>query len=176
MLKGNAVVVEWLTSPFAYCRDEAFREAFLALAQRACDRRLIGRHYYHLAANQLDRLQVDQITIPLKKLFYSLRPLMALKWLDENPQASVAPMHFPSLCAGVELSASVRQDIDELMARKAETREMGSGPIPPSIRAFLNAEFDAAKSWRDSEVAERPEIQPDIDAFWREWTDRLALA
>ncbi len=34
LLKGNAVVVEWLTSPIIYGADDAFRSELLALAHR----------------------------------------------------------------------------------------------------------------------------------------------
>jgi predicted nucleotidyltransferase len=42
MLKGNAVVLEWLRSPIAYRCDPSFRDCFLALARDCADRRLIG--------------------------------------------------------------------------------------------------------------------------------------
>src|SRR4029079_5853412 len=34
LLKGNAVVIEWLTSPIIYTADEQFRDTFLSLAER----------------------------------------------------------------------------------------------------------------------------------------------
>src|SRR5580700_6481627 len=37
LLKGNAVVIEWLTSPISYRTDPEFRDAFLALARNVAD-------------------------------------------------------------------------------------------------------------------------------------------
>lgn len=174
LLKGNVVVVEWLTSPLTYQCDTTFREAFAKLADQVADRALTGRHYYHLAANHLERFLATPERVPLKKLFYALRPLMALKWLDENPNSAIAPMNFPTLCAGVTLEPAVVGAIDELLARKAETRELGEGEIPAPIRTFLAAEYPRAQTWRDGAEARRPGSERLLDDFWREWSHRLA--
>ncbi len=176
LLKGNVVVVEWLTSPLTYKRDSEFRAAFLELADEVADRALTGRHYYHLAANQLDRFMTTPDRVPLKKLFYALRPLMALKWLDENPSSAIAPMNFPTLCAGVPLEPAVVDAIQALIARKAETRELGEGPIPGPILAFLTAEFSRAQNRLDATEARRPGSEQLVDDFWRNWSHRLAPA
>jgi predicted nucleotidyltransferase len=176
LLKGNVVVVEWLTSPLTYQCDTEFRQAFLKLGEEVADRALTGRHYYHLAANQLDRFLTTPDLVPLKKLFYALRPLMALKWLDENPNSAIAPMNFLTLCAGVPLEPSVIDAIQALIARKAETRELGEGPIPGPILAFLAAEFSRAQIWRDGVEARQPGSERLVDDFWREWSHRLAPA
>lgn len=52
LLKGNAVVIEWLCSPIAYRGDAAFRDGLLELARRHADRKMIGRHYLHLGERQ----------------------------------------------------------------------------------------------------------------------------
>ena len=36
-------------------------------------------------------------------------------------------------------------EIGDLLARKATTREMGEGAVPPSIQALIRQEFDAAR-------------------------------
>jgi predicted nucleotidyltransferase len=176
LLKGNVVVVEWLTSPLVYQCNSEFREAFLKLADEVADRALTGRHYYHLAANHLDRFLTTPDRVPLKKLFYALRPLMALKWLDENPNSAIAPMNFLTLCAGVPLEPSVVAAIQALIARKAETRELGEGPVPGPILAFLAAEFPRAQIWRGGAAARRPGSERLVDDFWRNWSHRLEPA
>ena len=44
-------------------------------------------------------------------------------------------MHFPTLVAQIELPASVAALVDELLARKAVTRELGTGALPGLIAA-----------------------------------------
>lgn len=145
LLKGNAVIIEWLTSPIAYGVDPVFRQAFLDLARDVADRRLIARHYLHLGERQRRTYFADDRTVALKKLFYALRPAAALRWLSHHPDEAVAPMHFPTLLQGCDAPPAVVEIISELMARKAVTRELGSGQVPEPILAFIDGELAAAQ-------------------------------
>jgi uncharacterized protein len=99
LMKGNAVIIEWLTSPLVYCGDEEFRSSLLALARAVADRDLVIRHCLHLSEEFRRRHLSDPAAVPLKKLFYTLRPAAAIRWLARHPEAAVAPMHFPTLIA-----------------------------------------------------------------------------
>ena len=145
LLKGNAVIIEWLTSPIVYQAKEDFRPAMLALAMDLADRRLIARHYFHLARRTRAQWLSDPEQVVLKKLFYVLRPVLALRWLRLHRQANVAPMHFPTLCAQSGLDGLVRSDIERLLALKAETREMGAGVAPGPILDLIAAELEIAE-------------------------------
>ncbi|MGF7150888.1 hypothetical protein FHS96_004549 [Sphingomonas zeicaulis] len=144
LLKGNAVVIEWLRSPIVYRGDATFRDGMLALAERHTDRVAIARHYLHLGERQRNTYFADHKHVALKKLFYSLRPAAALRWLRLHPDARIAPMHFPTLLDECEPPAEVREIAGELIARKAVTRELGAGPLPDPIRIFIDAEFETA--------------------------------
>ena len=144
LLKGNAVIVEWLTSPIIYTADEWFRREFTALAQRRLDRNLVAKHYLHLGERQRRAYFQDGKNFRLKKLFYSLRPAAALRWLRQRPEQAVAPMHFQTLMAECDPPSAVAALIEKLIAQKAETRELGEGELPPEIAAFIDREFVAA--------------------------------
>jgi uncharacterized protein len=90
-LKGNAVVIEWLTSPFVYAGDAAFRQEALALAQRAARPAAIARHYLHLGERQRRTYFADTRAVELKRLFYALRPALALRWLRLHPGGQSRP-------------------------------------------------------------------------------------
>src|SRR5262245_5799767 len=92
LLKGNAVVIEWLTSPFVYAGDAGFRDQALALARQVARPAAIAWHYLHLGERQRRTYFADARAVPIKKLFYALRPAVALRWLRLNPGAAVAPM------------------------------------------------------------------------------------
>ncbi|APH74318.1 hypothetical protein BSQ44_00715 [Aquibium oceanicum] len=178
LIRGNAVIIEWLTSPFAYREHPEFRAGFLDLAEDVADRSLVARHYFHLAEGQSVRfLDNPDGEVALKKLLYVLRPLMALRWLSARPDAAVAPMNFGLLLDGVDLSADVRQDISDLLERKRTTRELGTGKIPGSIHEFISGtlrdmeDFREAPAEKDTEAGERA-----ADDFWRNWTERLSPA
>ena len=145
MLKGNAVVLEWLSSPIAYRCEPEFRASFLALARDCTNRRLIGRHYLHLGERQRRTYFRDAKSVALKKLFYALRPAAAIRWLRLHADEAVPPMHFPTLLAECEPSPDVAAISAELIARKAETRELGTGPLPEAIATFIEQEFAAAR-------------------------------
>jgi len=173
MLRGNAVIVEWLNSPYAYCEVPGFRDEFLSLAGRICDRQLIGKHYYYLARDQIHRALKSPDQVPLKKTFYALRPLLALRWLEAHPDAPYPPMNFHDLCAGVELPVDVRTPLDRLLDAKKRTRELGTGRLDPVLYDFLVTSFERAEPWRLSKPVP-PDKKQEADAFWRTWLDRLA--
>lgn len=145
LLKGNAVVIEWLTSPIVYTGDAWFAETFLALARCVASRPEIARHYLHLGERQRRTHFADGKSVPLKKIFYALRPAAALRWLRARPQEAVAPMHFPTLLAECDAPRVVIELTAELIARKAYTRELGEGPLPAPVAAFIDGEFAAAR-------------------------------
>jgi predicted nucleotidyltransferase len=174
LLKGNAVVIEWLTSPIIYGADAAFRSDFQALAARLADRQLVGRHYLHLGERQRRAYFADGTLIPLKKLFYALRPAAALRWLRYHPSEAVAPMHFQTLLRGCDAPAEVLTLVDDLTARKAITRELGTGELPAPIASFVDAEFAAARDV--FETGPRPataEARAEAQAFFHETLARF---
>jgi predicted nucleotidyltransferase len=168
MLKGNAVVLEWLRSPIAYRCNPEFRDGFLALARECADRRLIGRHYLHLGERQRRTYFGGGKTLALKKLFYALRPAAALRWLRLRPEEALPPMHFPTLMAECEPGEEVAAITADLIARKAETREIGTGPLPDPVRAFIKEEFEAASElFATGPVKPSREAREKADTFFR---------
>ena len=170
MLKGNAVVIEWLTSPLTYAGDARFRDEALALARAAARPAAIARHYLHLGERQRRTHFSDARTVELKRLFYALRPAVALRWMRLHPGAAVAPMHFPTLVAESGLPGEVTAIVDDLLARKAVTRELGSGPLPAPVAALIDAEFaDAHERWRDEPWRPEPTTIDAANALFRRW-------
>src|SRR5262245_26578727 len=170
MLKGNAVVIEWLRSPLVYAGDVRFRDEALALARRAALPAAVARHYLHLGERQRRTYFADDHAVPLKKLFYALRPAVALRWLRLHPGVAVAPMHFPTLVAGAELPAAVTAILDDLLIRKAATRELGTGVLPVPIAALIDAEFSAAREhWLSGQWRPEPATVAAANDLFRKW-------
>jgi uncharacterized protein len=179
LLKGNAVIIEWLTSPIAYRIDKEFRQDFLGLARAAANRTLIGRHYLHLGERQRRAYFQDEKEIPLKKIFYALRPAAALRWLRLHPNEPIAPMHFPTLLNECDPSSEIEEIVAALLSKKAITRELGKGPLPKPAREFIDREFELA---RTTLYPEKRPIIPDAKAkaqaeeFFRKTVLRLDQA
>ena len=168
LLKGNAVVIEWITSPIIYTADRWFRDEFRALAARIADRELVARHYLHLGEHQRRTYFADNKQVQLKKIFYALRPAAALRWLRHHPDEAVAPMHFPTLLAECVAPDGVRALVDGLIAKKAITRELGAGELPAAIAGFIDSEFAAARELFDAEPRSAgPAARADAQEFFR---------
>jgi uncharacterized protein len=173
LLKGNAVVVEWLMSPFAYAADQEFRDQCLNLARQALRPNAVARHYLHLGERQRRTYFADPRAIPLKKMFYALRPAVALRWMRLHAGEAIAPMHFPTLMAESELPADVIAIVDALLARKAATRELGSGALPPPIGELIDAEFATARTlWPREPAPPDAAVRTAADALFRRWISR----
>ena len=173
LLKGNAVVVEWLQSPIAYRDTPWFRQTLLDFADRWLDRGRVINHYLRLGQRQ-KMLHVDRgAEVPLKKIFYCLRPVAALLWLEQHPGQAVAPMHFPTLMAGLDVSREIQARIADLIVQKAVTREMGAAPAPPELLAFIEDAFARAEAWVSEPTAVSPEAMRAADALFAEATRRL---
>lgn len=65
--------------------------------------------------------------VRLKKLFYVQQPALALRWMRLHPGAAIVPMAFRTLVVESDVPPDCIAIIEDLLARKAETREMGTG-------------------------------------------------
>jgi len=175
LLKGNAVIIEWLRSPIIYRGDAWFRDAFLELADRFADRDLIARHYLHLGERQRRVYFGDRKLVPQKKIFYALRPAAALRWLRLRPEEAVVPMHFPTLIAQCEPPDDVAALVADLIARKAVTHELGAEPLPEPIAAFIDEEFEIARrQFEDARVVLTDEARSAAREFYGRSVLRLS--
>ncbi len=172
LLKGNAVVLEWLMSPFVYRGDADFRAEALALADQVVQPAAIAMHYLHLGERQRETAFADGSEVRLKKLFYVLRPALALRWMRLHSGAAIVPMAFRTLVAESDVSADSTAIIDDLLARKAQTREMGHGRMPREIGALIDAEFGLARQhWPEPATRPGGEAVRLADAFFQRWVD-----
>lgn len=175
LLKGNAVVVEWLTSPIVYRGDPEVRGQLLNLARAFSSRTGIARHYLHLGEKQRRSYFADDKPVRLKKLFYALRPAAALRWLRLHPDAAIAPMHFPTLMAQCDPPAELAALVEALIARKAETRELGEAPLPQPIVRFVDDEFALARETLPASSARLdPAARSAAEDLFRRAVDRHA--
>jgi predicted nucleotidyltransferase len=139
LVKGNATVTEWLNSPIIYSGNEAFRDGLLELARAVVNPALIARHYLHVGRYQWN---ADSVEVPIKRHFYALRSAASLRWIDLRPGQGIPPMDLPTLLSECDPPADMVDDVAELLALKAVTRELGTGQIVPSIGRFILEQYD----------------------------------
>ncbi len=164
LVRGNAVVSEWLRSPIVYRGDVSVRDLLLELAQDVVDPADVVRHYSHVAQNNL---ALHERTGALKKFFYALRPAAALRWLREHPTSVSPPIDLPALLAEVDVPPDVHTAVRDLVAAKATTREMGGGAAPPVLRRFVDHELGRAETRR---AGRRPLTADERTAREHAWT------
>ena len=174
LLKGNAVIIEWLRSPVVYRGREWFRDWFLEFARQSATREAIGRHYLHLGERQRRVYFGDGTSVAQKKIFYALRPAATLRWLRMRPTEAVAPMHFPTLMSECDPPAELRREVADLMQRKLASRELGAAPLSPIVAGFIDSEFELARAAFEGGLARAPEeVVAQAERFYRSVVERL---
>lgn len=156
LLKGNAVIIEWLRTPIVYRGQAWFCDELLSFAARFADRRLIAKHYLHLGERQRRAYFADGAHVAQKKMFYVLRPAATLRWLRHHPDGAIAPMNLQTLMSECAPPADVAEIVGELITRKSVTRELGSQPLPAAIAGFIEHEFELARATFASSVEAAP--------------------
>ncbi len=136
---ANPTLIEWLDSPVVYQQDDAIVGALKAEMPKWFSAVRARWHYYSMARRNFHQyLQGDKVR--LKKYFYVLRPLLAVRWVEAGK--GVPPMRFAELLAGSELDAQLRLEIDDLLARKQRAGEAQYGARLPRLHAFIAAEIE----------------------------------
>lgn len=139
LLKGaNPTLIEWLDSPVVYQQDETALAALRAQLPHWFSPVRARWHYYSMAKkNFRGYLQGEEVR--LKKYFYVLRPLLAVRWIEAGK--GMVPMRFDTLLAGSELDSALRAEIDELLVLKQRAGEAQYGPRRPLLHAFIREEL-----------------------------------
>jgi predicted nucleotidyltransferase len=136
--RSNPAVVEWLQSPITYLQRGRFQAEALALLPRIYSLTRGIHHYYSTAkSNYRGYLQGDRVR--LKKYFYVLRPLLAVRWIEQR--GSVPPMAFDELLVTVADKTQLLRDIDNLLAEKRSARETDDAPPVVGVNNFIEAEL-----------------------------------
>lgn len=135
LAKGNATLVEWLSSPVVYRQDDSFVQRLRNVAPAVYQPIRSFHHYFAMGrGNFREYLQGEQVRA--KKYLYVLRPLLAAKWVLERPEAP--PMAFESLVRELVVDPVVRQDIEELLILKRRSGEQEWLPARPQLNAYLS--------------------------------------
>lgn len=137
--KSNPPLLEWLGSPIVYrevgCSIQKMRE----LSKTFYNRRACSYHYQHMAiGNYRDYLRGDEIWV--KKYFYVLRPLLAIRWLAQD--WGVVPTKFQDILIKTVDDPTLTAAILELIEKKKKGNELARGPYIPVISAFIAAEIE----------------------------------
>ena len=145
LLKPNPVLLEWLSSPVRYRWCDEVTAKLGSLARQIAHRRACRHHYLSLGESQWRKHVGNAAHVNFKKYFYILRPALALRWLRMHPE-QLPPMNLQALVSGLDLDVVTQARIAELLQRKMQAREIGTGPRIGEIDRLILSEFDTARA------------------------------
>ena len=136
--RTNGALLEWLHSPIVYLERGSLARELRRLAPRALNTTALCYHYSHMArGNAREYLFGDKVR--LKKYFYVLRPLLAIRHVEQGK--GIPPVAFEALVESVAPDA-IRPGIAALLALKRNSPELGTGDPIPEIGRFIEAELE----------------------------------
>ncbi|MGP4131471.1 nucleotidyltransferase domain-containing protein [Pantoea tagorei] len=140
--RANPTLIDWLDSPVIYQQDEELMADLRAMGDRFFSPERARWHYRSMAHKNFHYyLQSDEVR--LKKYFYVLRPLLAVRWIEAGKGAP--PMRFDRLLEGTVQAGPLLEDIAELLSAKQRAGEAQFGPRRPVLHAFIEHELTRAE-------------------------------
>jgi len=167
LLKPNPVLLEWLSSPIHYRWSESACRALRSFAEKHVRPINCLTHYFHLAKNTWTRNIEGETAVNLKKYFYVLRPVLAIRWVRANPEL-LPPMNFQDLINGTDIDRALQNQISELLTAKAVSSEIGAGARINEIDSLILSELDWASENLPKKQTLSHAIQADADQLFRE--------
>jgi predicted nucleotidyltransferase len=137
--KSNPPLLEWLSSPTVYLQDDALIRKFRDLAPLFYSPTSCCYHYLQMARNNF-REYLKGDTVKIKKYFYVLRPILAIKWIEECSE--IMPMEFGIMVDRLISDPSLKQAINNLIERKKQGEELKLEPKIPVISDFIEREME----------------------------------
>ena len=152
--KSNPAFVEWIQSPITYIENGNFRKNTLALLPDIYSIKKGIYHYRSMAkTNYRGYLQSD--LVPLKKYFYVLRPLLAIKWLEKYH--APAPIEFHQLLTLVS-DQSLLNAIDALLLKKQSSKELALAPAVSVLNDYIELELNRLEEFKLEEIKRDEDI------------------
>lgn len=156
--KTNASLLEWLHSPIIYKANANFLKQIKELGLKYYDPTKLLNHYKGVAFNSMKYLE-DDGQIPLKKLLYVIRPLLAAKWVKEHK--SIPPVVFSQLLNLLEKEDPIHQQILKLVRQKKRVKEAYMTQLDTDLHRFINNLFEELNSFKGFGAM----LPRDADAF-----------
>ena len=136
--RTNGALLEWLNSPIRYLELGDVAESLRQLAPQRFNPTALCYHYSHMAKRNA-REYLFEGQVRLKKYFYVLRPLLAIRYIESG--RGIPPVRFDELVDAVA-PVEIRPEIGALLKQKRATPEMGHGEPIPQLGCFIEAELE----------------------------------
>ncbi|MCI8212205.1 nucleotidyltransferase [Pseudomonas sp. S25] len=136
--KSNPTLLEWLDSPLVYRSEAPATQRLRELAEAFYSPPAARNHYLSMAKKNF-RGYLQGEDVRFKKYFYVLRPLLAVRWIDQG--RGRPPMTFADLLTTVDDQALL-DEVAELLVLKRNAGEAAYGPRRVALHRFITAELE----------------------------------
>ena len=160
--RSNPAFCEWIQSPIKYREAGEFAEKARALLPAVYSGDSGVHHYRNMARTNYRGYLLGE-EVRLKKYFYVLRPLLAVRWIEKYHTAP--PIEFARLLHLLEGQDRLLEDIAQLLKRKTAAPELGMSAPVPALNAFIEAEL--AREGGPDKPDERPISIEDLNRLFR---------
>jgi predicted nucleotidyltransferase len=167
--KSNPPLLEWLRSPIVYVDRFGVADQIRDLLPEYYSPAACFYHYLHMAQGNYREYLVGDV-VWLKKYLYVLRPLLAIRWIEEG--RGVVPMEFHALVDTVVHSPDLKREILLLLERKRAGHELDRGPRIPVIGDYVAAEL-ARLETKKAAPSERKRGKERLNPLFRSALDTI---
>jgi len=140
--KSNPPLLEWLGSPITYLDRFGCGEMLRELSHGCYSPIACAYHYKQMGRRNFEAYGRGE-TVRLKKYFYMLRPLLAVRWIEAG--RGLVPTEFARLLEAemppVGETGEVRREVDALLQQKMAAGEMAEGAPLKYLHPWLEAEL-----------------------------------
>ncbi|WP_446469966.1 nucleotidyltransferase domain-containing protein [Xenorhabdus stockiae] len=163
--QANPTLMEWLDSPVIYHANAAATNGLKAMVPHFFSDIKARYHYLSMAKkNFRGYLQGEQVR--LKKYFYVLRPLLAVRWIEMGK--GTPPIDFETLVAGTVYDPQLKAEIADLLRIKRAANEAEYGLRKPGVHAFIESELN--ETVVRCELKDNRERNQDLlDSYLKRW-------
>lgn len=136
--KSNPNIIEWIQSPIFYIDHYLVAELKVLLLDSYNP--MAGKYHYRSMASTNYRMYLKNDLVPLKKYFYVLRPLFAVRWIEAHGTAP--PIEYYKLADFISGDEpEVYEAAQRLLAMKLASTEKEMIPREPVVNAFVEREL-----------------------------------
>jgi predicted nucleotidyltransferase len=136
--KSNPPLLEWLKSPVVYFEDHVFIKKLRACAALYFNPKACMYHYLSMAQNNYSiYLKTDKVKI--KKYFYTLRPILACKWIESFKQPP--PDVFDDLLKMEESNKELVKEVLLMQKKKKAGIELTLEPRNELLNNYIEFEI-----------------------------------
>ena len=153
--KSNPPLLEWLQSPFVYMEKHSLACRMREMLPEFFSGKAGYFHYLHMARkNYSEYLQGEKVR--LKKYFYVLRPLMAVRWIEKG--LGSVPIEFKKILDETIESSGLMSEINKMIEIKSGKSEAGEIGRIESVDEFIRGEFERHDKRGDSQKKHVPDM------------------